>query len=269
MTLLTMLSRLRTNNPKGLGATLTVHRIFRPTFCDDRETPLMRTEDPRIRARDLPVVTRMRVCDTLARRANQLVLRGVAVTEMSMGWPVPLRGAAMATPRAGRANAVRRHEELHGHAANQMQTAPAMPGPLRSNRYGCRSVAGDDRRWRFVEVEIYLRAHDVRPVVECGRSRGKRYAAADDAVRLNNRAATQVDVQILESEGDIVQRHPLKADARRPTGSDHRIIQSEALRGIVDEELRVAMGDLADRDAARPVEQQVPGRPASPDPSRR
>jgi hypothetical protein len=35
-----------------------VHRIFRPTFGDDRETPLLgRAEDARRSARDLPVVT--------------------------------------------------------------------------------------------------------------------------------------------------------------------------------------------------------------------
>jgi hypothetical protein len=47
-----------------------VHRIFRPTFCDDRETPLMRAEDARKNARDLPDVASKRSCDTLARRAN-------------------------------------------------------------------------------------------------------------------------------------------------------------------------------------------------------
>jgi hypothetical protein len=48
-----------------------VHRIFRPTFSDDRETPLMRAEDARKRACDLPVVTSECVRDILARRANQ------------------------------------------------------------------------------------------------------------------------------------------------------------------------------------------------------
>jgi hypothetical protein len=34
-----------------------VHRISRPTFCDDRETPLLRAEDARKHAGDLPDVT--------------------------------------------------------------------------------------------------------------------------------------------------------------------------------------------------------------------
>ncbi len=50
-----------------------VHRIFRPTFCDDRETPLMRAEDARKSAGDLPDVTSESGCDTLARRANQVM----------------------------------------------------------------------------------------------------------------------------------------------------------------------------------------------------
>jgi hypothetical protein len=49
-----------------------VHRILRPTFSDDRETPLRRAEDGRQRARDLPDVTSELACDTLARRANQM-----------------------------------------------------------------------------------------------------------------------------------------------------------------------------------------------------
>ncbi|MGA9303212.1 MAG: hypothetical protein WBW45_23570, partial [Bradyrhizobium sp.] len=52
-----------------------VHRIFRPTFCDDRETPLMRAEDARKNARDLPDAASECACDTLARRANHLLLR--------------------------------------------------------------------------------------------------------------------------------------------------------------------------------------------------
>src|SRR6185437_14143570 len=49
-----------------------VHRIFRPTFSDDRETPLVRAEDARRSARDLPDVTRKNICDELTRRANQV-----------------------------------------------------------------------------------------------------------------------------------------------------------------------------------------------------
>jgi hypothetical protein len=49
-----------------------VHRIFRPTFSDDRETPLLRAEDARKDARDLPVATSKRACDTVTRRANQV-----------------------------------------------------------------------------------------------------------------------------------------------------------------------------------------------------
>ena len=49
-----------------------VHRISCPTFCDDRETPLMRAEDARKSAGDLPAVTSETDCGTLARRANQL-----------------------------------------------------------------------------------------------------------------------------------------------------------------------------------------------------
>ncbi|MGA8903159.1 hypothetical protein [Bradyrhizobium sp.] len=48
-----------------------VHRIFRPTFRDDRDTPLMRAEDARKNARDLPDVTSENVCGELTRRANQ------------------------------------------------------------------------------------------------------------------------------------------------------------------------------------------------------
>ena len=47
-----------------------VHRISRPTFCDDRETPLMRAEDARKHAGDLPDITSENVCGELARRAN-------------------------------------------------------------------------------------------------------------------------------------------------------------------------------------------------------
>jgi hypothetical protein len=49
-----------------------VHRISCPTFCDDRETPLMRAEDARKTAGDLPVVTSENICGKLALRANQL-----------------------------------------------------------------------------------------------------------------------------------------------------------------------------------------------------
>jgi hypothetical protein len=57
--------------------TASVHRIPRPTLSDDRETPLHPgAQDAGRSARDLPDVTRMRACDTLARRANQLVSRG-------------------------------------------------------------------------------------------------------------------------------------------------------------------------------------------------
>ena len=42
-----------------------------PNVRDDRETPLLIGRDEQIVARDLPVVTRKRTCDTLARRANQ------------------------------------------------------------------------------------------------------------------------------------------------------------------------------------------------------
>src|ERR1700733_4937014 len=49
-----------------------VHRISCPTFCDDRETPLMRAEDARKSAGDLPDVTSENICGELARRANQL-----------------------------------------------------------------------------------------------------------------------------------------------------------------------------------------------------
>src|ERR1700722_5920132 len=48
-----------------------VHRIFRPTFSDDRETPLLRAEDARKTAGDLPDVASKTACGTLARRANQ------------------------------------------------------------------------------------------------------------------------------------------------------------------------------------------------------
>src|SRR5580704_12625145 len=49
-----------------------VHRIPRPTFCDDRETPLLSRRDTRRSAGDLPDVTSDNTCDTLARRANQV-----------------------------------------------------------------------------------------------------------------------------------------------------------------------------------------------------
>jgi hypothetical protein len=52
-----------------------VHRIFRPTFCDDRETPLRRAEDARKNARDLPDVASEKVCGELTRRANQVMLQ--------------------------------------------------------------------------------------------------------------------------------------------------------------------------------------------------
>jgi hypothetical protein len=52
-----------------------VHRISCPTFCDDRETPLMRAEDARKSAGDLPVVTSEKTRGTLARRANQVMSR--------------------------------------------------------------------------------------------------------------------------------------------------------------------------------------------------
>jgi hypothetical protein len=44
-----------------------------PDVRDDRETPLMRAEDARKSAGDLPVVTSEMICGTLARRANQMV----------------------------------------------------------------------------------------------------------------------------------------------------------------------------------------------------
>jgi hypothetical protein len=47
---------VRENAPSSC-AQFRVHRIFRPTFSDDRETPLRRAEDARRCARDLPVVT--------------------------------------------------------------------------------------------------------------------------------------------------------------------------------------------------------------------
>ena len=50
-----------------------VHRIPCPTFCDDRETPLMRAEDARKNARDLPDITSEKVCGELTRRANQVM----------------------------------------------------------------------------------------------------------------------------------------------------------------------------------------------------
>ena len=49
-----------------------VHRIFRPTFSDDRETPLLWAEDAAIGARDLPDVASEGICDRLTRRANHL-----------------------------------------------------------------------------------------------------------------------------------------------------------------------------------------------------
>jgi hypothetical protein len=67
-----------TTSPSATGAFVScaccVHRIFRPTFCDDRETPLMRAEDARKNAGDLPVVTSEKACDKLTRRANHLVI---------------------------------------------------------------------------------------------------------------------------------------------------------------------------------------------------
>jgi hypothetical protein len=67
-------TRLRQKASPGKGAarlaTPRVHRISCPTFCDDRETPLMRAEDARKTARDLPDVTSEKVCGELARRAN-------------------------------------------------------------------------------------------------------------------------------------------------------------------------------------------------------
>jgi hypothetical protein len=55
-------------------AQISVHRIPRPTFCDDRETPLMRARDARKNAGDLPDVASKNACDRLARRANHLVI---------------------------------------------------------------------------------------------------------------------------------------------------------------------------------------------------
>jgi hypothetical protein len=49
-----------------------VHRISCPTFCDDRETPLMRAEDARKSAGDLPVVASKKARGTLARPANRV-----------------------------------------------------------------------------------------------------------------------------------------------------------------------------------------------------
>ncbi|HZR73517.1 hypothetical protein, partial [Bradyrhizobium sp.] len=51
-----------------------VHRILRPTFGDDRETPLSRSaQDARRNARDLPDATSKLPCDKSTRRANQSV----------------------------------------------------------------------------------------------------------------------------------------------------------------------------------------------------
>src|ERR1700728_5364173 len=71
-----------------------VHRIFHPTFSDDRETPLMRAEDARKRAGDLPVVTRKKARGILARRANQLTCQ-----KECQGFIVVLAKARTHTPR--------------------------------------------------------------------------------------------------------------------------------------------------------------------------
>jgi len=52
-----------------------VHRIPRPTFCDDRETPLLSGRDARKGACDLPDAASENACGTLARPANQVRLR--------------------------------------------------------------------------------------------------------------------------------------------------------------------------------------------------
>jgi hypothetical protein len=68
-----------TTSPSATGAFVScaccVHRISCPTFCDDRETPLMRAEDARKSAGDLPVITSKKARGTLARRANQVMSR--------------------------------------------------------------------------------------------------------------------------------------------------------------------------------------------------
>jgi hypothetical protein len=53
-------------------------RLLRPPHLpsdvrDDRETPLLRAEDARRSADDLPDVTSEKACGTLARRANQVI----------------------------------------------------------------------------------------------------------------------------------------------------------------------------------------------------
>jgi hypothetical protein len=51
-----------------------VHRILRPTFVTMANVPLLRAQDARRSARDLPVVTSEDDCDRLTRRANQQVI---------------------------------------------------------------------------------------------------------------------------------------------------------------------------------------------------
>jgi hypothetical protein len=74
--------------------TASVHRIPRPTSVTIAIRPSPRAQDAGRSARDLPDVTRMRACDTLARRANQLVFR--RAKEMDVNDPSPARGAKAA-----------------------------------------------------------------------------------------------------------------------------------------------------------------------------
>ena len=65
-----------TTSPSAFSAFVlcatSVHRIPRPTFCDDRETPLFKGTGRARSAGDLGDVN-AHACDTLARRANQFV----------------------------------------------------------------------------------------------------------------------------------------------------------------------------------------------------
>jgi hypothetical protein len=68
-----------------------VHRIFCPTFSDDRETPLLRAKDARKNASDLPDVTSENICGELARRANQVRWKNSCQAK-SIARPPSLRG---------------------------------------------------------------------------------------------------------------------------------------------------------------------------------
>jgi len=72
-----------------VSRTESVHRIPRPTFSDDRETPLYPgAQDPARSARDLPDVTSKSACDTMTRRANQVVFRRTRKTDVNGQLPV-------------------------------------------------------------------------------------------------------------------------------------------------------------------------------------